>query len=104
MTMADFVTVAKAGDVSEGETIAVDVGGTPVAIALVDGVYHAFDDTCTHRQCSLSEGELEGNTITCPCHGSQFDVTSGDVITGPAVDAVASYPVAVEGDAIRIEI
>jgi nitrite reductase/ring-hydroxylating ferredoxin subunit len=102
--MAEFLTVAKSGDIAENELIAVDVDGTPVAIANVDGTFYAFDDTCTHRQCSLAEGELDGTVVTCPCHGSQFDVTTGDVVAAPAVEPVASYPVRVEGDTIQIEI
>ena len=41
----------------------------------------AFDDTCTHEECSLAEGELDGAVIVCPCHGSEFDVRTGDVLT-----------------------
>ena len=102
--MAEFLTVAKSGDVADNECIAVDVDGTPVAIASVDGALYAFDDTCTHRQCSLAEGELDGNVITCPCHGSQFDITTGDVVAAPAVEPVNTYPIRREGDAIQIEI
>ena len=101
--MAEFLTVAKVGDIGEGEAIAIDVDGTPVAVALVDGRYYAFDDTCTHRQCSLADGEIDGSAVMCPCHGSQFDVTSGDVLNGPATEPVASYPIRVEGEAIQIE-
>jgi nitrite reductase/ring-hydroxylating ferredoxin subunit len=47
---------------------------------------------------------VDGSTIVCPCHGSVFDVTSGDVMTGPATEPVTSYPTRVEGDVIQIEI
>jgi nitrite reductase/ring-hydroxylating ferredoxin subunit len=53
--------------------------------------------------CSLGEGKLEGTTVTCPCHGSQFDVTSGAVIRGPAHQPVRSRSVQVEGDDLLIE-
>lgn len=66
-------------------------GDHRIAIANLDGVLHAFDDTCTHRGCSLSQGVLEGTTVTCPCHGSQFDVTTGEVRRGPATQPVATY-------------
>lgn len=101
---AESVTVAKTGDVEAGELAAFDVSGRKVAIANVDGTLYAFDDVCTHRQCSLAEGELEGTTVTCPCHGSQFDVRTGAVLTPPATVPVKSYPVRVEADAIQIEI
>ncbi|MGH3119293.1 MAG: Rieske (2Fe-2S) protein, partial [Gaiellales bacterium] len=57
---------------------------------------------CTHRQCPLAKGDLEGTIVTCPCHGSQFDVTSGAVLSGPAEESVPSYPVRIEDDAIQI--
>lgn len=60
---------------------AADVRGTRIAIANVGGTYYAFDDACTHEQCSLTEEEdLAGTTITCTCHGSQFDVRTGNVL------------------------
>lgn len=76
----EFTTVAKAGDIPSGELAAFDVGGIMVAIANVDGIFYAFGDTCTHAQCSLAEGDLEGTTVFCPCHGSVFDVTTGAVL------------------------
>ncbi|MDP9341146.1 MAG: non-heme iron oxygenase ferredoxin subunit [Actinomycetota bacterium] len=101
--MAEFVTVGSAQDVPTGEVRAFQVGSVPVAVANVDGTFYAFDDTCTHRQCSLAEGDLDGTTITCACHGSEFDVTTGEVLNGPAAEPVASYPVQVEGGAIQVQ-
>ena len=53
---------------------------------------------------SIAEGELEETTIVCPCHGSEFDVRTGEVVNPPARDPVGSYPVTVEDGQIRIEI
>lgn len=86
------------------ELAAFDASGTRIAIANVAGAFYAFGDTCTHLGCSLAEGDLEGTIVTCPCHGSEFDVTTGDVVRGPAGDPVGSYPVRVEGDTLRIEV
>ena len=100
--MAD--AVAKAGDIPEGEIRAYEVGGEEVAIANVDGTFYAFNDVCTHAMCSLAEGDLDDTTVTCACHGSQFDVTTGDVLGGPAMEPVSSYDVTVEGDDIQVEL
>jgi nitrite reductase/ring-hydroxylating ferredoxin subunit len=100
--MAEFVTVAKASDVAQGELRRFDLGGTPVAVANVGGTLYAFGNTCTHQGCSLAQGELDGTTVTCPCHGSRFDVTSGAVVRGPAREPVASYAARVEGKDIQI--
>jgi 3-phenylpropionate/trans-cinnamate dioxygenase ferredoxin component len=98
----EFTAVGKTDEVPEGEMRAYQVGGEDVAVANVSGSYHAFGDVCTHRQCQLSEGDLEGTIVTCPCHGSQFDVTTGDVKNGPATLPVDTYEVALEGDELRI--
>jgi nitrite reductase/ring-hydroxylating ferredoxin subunit len=86
------------------ELAAFGVSGDRLAIATVDDAFYAFGDTCTHLGCSLADGDLEGTTVTCPCHGSQFDVTTGDVVRGPAREPVRSYPVRLEGDALLVEV
>jgi 3-phenylpropionate/trans-cinnamate dioxygenase ferredoxin component len=102
--MSEFVKVADAAEVAEGELAAFDVGGVRVAVANVGGTFHAFGDTCTHLQCSLGQGDLEDTVVTCSCHGSQFDVTTGDVLRGPAQEPVRSYAARLEDDAVRVEI
>jgi 3-phenylpropionate/trans-cinnamate dioxygenase ferredoxin component len=88
---------------SEGEMRVLDIDGTKVSIAAAGGSLYAFDDACTHMGCSLGEGKLEGTTVTCPCHGSQFDVTSGAVIRGPAQRPVRVRSVQIEGDDLLVE-
>jgi nitrite reductase/ring-hydroxylating ferredoxin subunit len=100
--MAEFITVGKADEVPEGEMRQFQVGGDDIAVANVAGDLHAFSDVCTHMQCSLVEGDLEGTTVTCMCHGSQFNVITGDVLNGPATEPVDTYEVAVEGDDLKI--
>ena len=89
--------------VSAGEMRVVDVAGTKVAVANVGGHLHAFDDACTHMGCSLAKGRQDGATVTCPCHGSQFDVTSGAVLRSPAQKPVRSRSVQVEGEDLLLE-
>ena len=98
-----MVRVSAGKKFAEGEMRVVDVDGTKVSVAAAGGRLYAFDDACTHMGCSLGEGKLEGTAVTCPCHGSQFDVTSGAVIRGPAQRPVRSRSVEVEGEELRIE-
>lgn len=102
--MGEFTTLGPADAVSDGDMKAFDVEGVKVAVANVDGTLHAFGNVCTHRQCPLAKGDLEGSTVTCPCHGSQFDVTTGAVLSGPAEEPVLSYPVRIEDNAIQISL
>ena len=93
----------QATDVADGQMRVFDVGGTKVNVSNAGGHLYAFDDTCTHVGCSLANGELEGTTVTCACHGSQFDVTSGAVLRGPAQRPVRSRAMQVEGDELLAE-
>jgi len=98
-----LVRVGHAKDVVNNEMRVFDVAGTKVNIASALGHLYAFDDTCTHMGCSLAKGELDGTTVTCPCHGSQFDVASGAVLRGPAQQPVRSRLVQVEGEDLLVE-
>ena len=98
-----LIRIENARDIASGEMRVFDVAGTKVNIASVDGQLHAFDDTCTHKACSLATGKLDGTTVTCPCHGSQFDVTTGEVLRGPAQQPVRSRLVQLEGESLLVE-
>jgi nitrite reductase/ring-hydroxylating ferredoxin subunit len=101
--MAEF-TVTALDQLGNRELAAFDVSGNRIAVAAVGDAFYAFGDTCTHQGCSLAGGHLEGTTVTCPCHGSRFDVTTGDVVRGPAREPVRSYPVRLEAGALRVEV
>jgi 3-phenylpropionate/trans-cinnamate dioxygenase ferredoxin component len=102
--LGEFMTVGPGRAVSDGDLKAFEVEGVKIAVANVGGTMYAFGNTCTHRQCPLAKGELEDTTVTCPCHGSQFDVTTGAVLRGPAEEPVESYPIRVEDDTIQIQV
>jgi len=98
-----LVRVGNVKEVVNNEMRVFDVAGTTVNVASALGHLYAFDDTCTHKGCSLAKGKLEGTMVTCPCHGSQFDVTSGAVLRGPAQQPVRSRPVQVKGEDLLVE-
>jgi nitrite reductase/ring-hydroxylating ferredoxin subunit len=102
--MADWFKVGPTGDVSEGEINSYTVGDRIVAIANSEGDLYAFDDVCTHQQCSLSEGELDGTTVECPCHGSQFDVMTGEVVNGPADEPIDVFEVRDGDEGLEVSI
>lgn len=68
-----------------------------LAVYHVGNRFHACADRCPHAGATLSEGELEGGVVTCPRHGSQFDVTTGQRLRGPADTDIATYPTLEDG-------
>jgi nitrite reductase/ring-hydroxylating ferredoxin subunit len=101
--MPEFVKVAKASEMRPGEARTVECGARTIALCNADGRFHALDNTCVHRGGPLGEGFLDGTTLTCPWHGWQYDVTTGQVTMNPAAK-VAVYATKVEGDDVLIEV
>jgi nitrite reductase/ring-hydroxylating ferredoxin subunit len=98
-----LIRVGNSKDVAAGQMRVFDVAGVKVNVANAHGHLYAFDDSCTHTGCSLAKGKLDGTTVTCHCHGSQFDVTSGAALRGPAGRPVRSRLVQVEGEDLLAE-
>jgi NAD(P)H-dependent nitrite reductase small subunit len=101
--MANFVKVATVDEVKPGTGKCVEVGGRQIALFNVDGAFHAIDNTCLHRGGPLAEGEIDGNVVTCPWHGWQYDVTTG-CNTMDDTERVDRFEVRVEGDAVLIAV
>lgn len=102
--MARFVKVATTDEMAPGQAKMVQVDDKKIALFQVEGGFYALDDTCTHRGGPLSEGEIAGEQVTCPWHGAIYNITSGQVLSPPAPQGVASYPVRVEGTDIEVEV
>jgi 3-phenylpropionate/trans-cinnamate dioxygenase ferredoxin component len=102
--MSEFVKVAELGDLDEGELMAVEVDGEPICLAKVNGAVYACTDNCTHISGPLNEGDLDGEVLTCPWHGAQFNIRTGKVLRGPARQDILTYPVRVEGESILISL
>ena len=102
--MRELTRVASMKDIASGQAIAVDSQGQRIAVFNLNGAFHAISDTCTHRGGPLSQGKVEGTTVTCPWHGAKFDILTGNVLSPPAPTGVAAYKVVVEGEDIKIEL
>jgi 3-phenylpropionate/trans-cinnamate dioxygenase ferredoxin subunit len=102
MTVAQWVDVARVGDIPPGHAARIEIDDVPVAIFNVGGRLYALDDTCSHAEASLSEGDLDVDrcVIECPLHGSSFDLRTGDALTLPAVEPVRVHQVDVGDDGI----
>ena len=102
MPHTEYVRVAAADEVPSGGVTAVSVAGRTIAIFNVEGTFYAVDDTCTHEYAPLSQGPRNGEIITCPKHGSRFNVRTGRVLSLPAVVPVSTYPVKVEDGQVYV--
>jgi nitrite reductase/ring-hydroxylating ferredoxin subunit len=78
--MSGFRPVVAAGALAPGRVVGVSVDGEPVCVVRVDDSVFAFDDSCPHRGTPLSEGKLDGTTLTCSAHTWEFDVTTGELL------------------------
>ena len=98
------ILAGKTSDIPPGKMLKVSSNGKEILVANVDGKYFAMDDTCTHKGASLSEGTLEGSTVTCSWHGSTWDCKTGKLMDfATKLKDLASYKVAVESDSVFIE-
>lgn len=100
--MAEFVSVAKIGDIPSGEMLEVSLDGEPVVVVNVDGTLYALGGECTHQGGPLAEGYLEGETVTCPWHNGQFNVKTGEAQGPPPDEPIATYQVRVEGEDVQV--
>lgn len=98
MTVTDFVEVGSLADFNDGKPHKVDVAGTDVLVAVVDGTVYAVADTCTHAEVSLSEGDLSDCKIECFLHGATFDLKTGKPLTPPASTPLNTYQVTLSDD------
>ncbi len=79
-----FVEVAKTQDIPAGKMKHYEVNGKEIFLANVAGEFFAASDRCPHANARLSMGKLEGKAIICPLHFARYDVTSGELLSGPA--------------------
>jgi 3-phenylpropionate/trans-cinnamate dioxygenase ferredoxin subunit len=96
----DFIEIAPAAELPNGERLFVDVADRPIVIFNIAGQLFAIGDVCTHDDGPLGDGTLEGFNIVCPRHGAEFDVRSGKVMQMPAVEEIPAYPVQVRDGTI----
>ena len=97
--MGTFVPVAKTSELKNGAMKQVNVQGHELLVAQVGSKYYAADNRCLHRGGPLSQGKLEGTVVTCPWHGSQFDLKDGHAVRwlkGSGI--VSSVTKALKGD------
>lgn len=106
-----FVRVAAEAEIPLGDMRRVEAGRESILVANVGGELFAISDTCTHRGGALSRGTILDGIVTCPRHGSRFDVRTGKSVGGPKIlffewktGNVRKYALKVEEGDIHVEV
>jgi 3-phenylpropionate/trans-cinnamate dioxygenase ferredoxin subunit len=94
--------VCRISDLNPGEVRRID--DPPVAVFNVNGAFFAISDVCTHAEASLSEGQVDGETVECPLHGACFDLRTGEALTPPAIEPVPTFAVVLQDDEVYVEV
>ena len=100
--MADYITVTTTTGLKPGDMVRAIVNDVAICLYNVKGEYFATQDTCTHAEASLCEGELYDDVVACPLHGAEFNVRTGAVLCFPATYPLATFPVKVEGEQVKV--
>lgn len=101
--MSTLVRVAGVDEIPVGSSKEVVAGDQVIALFNIDGKFQAMDGVCPHAGGPLAEGEISGNTVTCPWHGWQFDVTTGRHCVNRQI-VHKTYPVTVQGNDVLVDV
>lgn len=99
-----WVTVCKDDFLEPGELMYVEVDNEPVCLINLDGTLYALNDTCTHEDASLSDGEIVGDEIECPLHGGAFDIRTGEPRAFPVAVATEKYAVRIVDGNVQVSV
>ncbi|NIM28310.1 MAG: Rieske 2Fe-2S domain-containing protein [Gammaproteobacteria bacterium] len=100
--MSDWTDVARTDELAPGDYRVVDIDDALIAVFNIDGEYYAIEDVCTHDYETLTGGCIEGDEIVCPRHGARFNIKTGEALTPPAYEPVATLPVRVENGMVQV--
>jgi len=100
--MSAWIDVAAPEEIEPGRCAVIDIDGTPVAVFNLDGEFLAVEDECSHECYPLSDGEVEADTVICAQHGAQFSLRTGEALSAPAIEPVATFAVRVENGRVQV--
>ncbi len=100
--MNSWVDVTPRDALAPGQFETVDFDDILVAVFNVAGEFFAIEDVCTHDGAELAGGPVEGEVITCPRHGAQFSIRTGEVLAPPAYEPVRTFPVRIENGIVQV--
>lgn len=93
------------GDLGDATVAARHVAGVSILAVCENGRWWAIEDLCSHAGCAFSDdGEIDGIVAICNCHGSEFDVRTGEPLVMPANEPLRTFPVRVEGGVVQVQV
>lgn len=98
----EYYEIVPASELPSGERLFIEIEGQSLVIFNIAGQFFSIADICSHDDGPVGEGDIEGYNITCPRHGAEFDVRTGQVTQMPAVVDIPAYPVQVRDGNIYI--
>ena len=98
----EFVKVAQTDELSPGQMKLVELGDERILLVNLAGEYHAVNEVCSHAYAPLSEGDLVGEEVECPLHGSVFSARTGEALSPPADESLTIYAVRVDGNDVLV--
>lgn len=100
--MSEWVSVAKTTEVIEGIPVHFEIDGAKIVLFKLAQQFYAIENMCTHDGGELSGGCVENDQIICPRHGARFSIKTGEALSAPAYEPVATFPVRIEDDMVQV--
>lgn len=103
--MAEFQKAAKTNEIVEGDIKVARLGNEEIALYKINGEILATNNLCTHEYCLLNENHnIEGEEVECTCHGSKFNIRTGENTFPPAAENLPVYKTKIEGDDVYVKV
>ena len=96
--------ICNSSDLSPGDMLRFEGGPEPILVSNVDGDFFAVQDTCSHDEWSLADGDLEGDVVECTLHWAKFCVRTGKVKALPACVPLRTFVTKIEGDDVFVDL
>ena len=100
--MSDWVDVGLVSEIKENKPAHVEIDGTKIVIFKLDNEFYAIENVCTHDGGELMGGCVENDVIICPRHGARFSIKTGEALSAPAYEPVATFPLRVENNILQV--
>lgn len=97
-----WIDIAEIDEFPSNTSKAVTVEGTKIAVFNLKGEFYAIEDACTHDYKTLTGGAIDGDQVICPWHGARFHIKTGEALSAPAYDPVATFTTRVENGMVQV--